>query len=50
MNSQDSFMQDAFSMATSAIALGEVPVGAVIVKDNKILARSHNLCVSSYFL
>ncbi|MCE2992168.1 MAG: tRNA adenosine(34) deaminase TadA [Candidatus Jidaibacter sp.] len=41
-------MQDAFSMATSAIALGEVPVGAVIVKDNKILARSHNLCVSSY--
>jgi tRNA(adenine34) deaminase len=47
MNSQDSFMQDAFSMATSAIALGEVPVGAVIVKDNKILAKSHNLCVLS---
>ncbi|MDF3047608.1 MAG: tadA [Candidatus Midichloriaceae bacterium] len=47
MNSQDNFMKEAFNMAISASILGEVPVGAVIVKGNKVLASSHNLCISS---
>lgn len=36
------FMQNAISLAKSAIACGEVPVGAVIVKDGKVIASSHN--------
>ena len=36
------FMREAFAEAKKAEAKGEVPVGAVIVKDNKIIARGHN--------
>lgn len=38
------FMRAALSLAESAAALGEVPVGAVVVKDNKIIASAHNEC------
>lgn len=37
-----SFMQAAIEEAKAAAAEGEVPVGAVIVKDGMILARNHN--------
>lgn len=37
-----SFMGDALALAHAAIAVGEVPVGAVIVKDGKIIGRGHN--------
>ncbi|AND83294.1 tRNA-specific adenosine deaminase [Clostridium tyrobutyricum] len=37
------FMQEAIKEANRALELNEVPVGVVIVKDNKILARAHNL-------
>lgn len=37
------FMQQALLEATQAQAQGEVPVGAVVVANNKIIARSHNL-------
>lgn len=37
-----SFMKDAYKMAKTAFEKGEVPVGAVIVKDNKIIAKAHN--------
>ena len=36
-------MGEALKEAERALRLGEVPVGAVIVKDNKIIARAHNL-------
>lgn len=36
------FMQEALSEAHLAFSQGEVPVGAVIVKDGKIIARAHN--------
>ena len=36
-------MKTALSEAALAAAEGEVPVGAVIVKDGEILARAHNL-------
>lgn len=39
----DKFMQAALNEAKKAYIKGEVPVGAVITKDNKIIARAHNL-------
>ena len=44
MNSVDQkFMAEALTEARKAALLNEVPVGAVIVKNNKIIARGHNL-------
>lgn len=37
------FMKKALQEAEIAFEKGEVPVGAVIVVDNKIIARTHNL-------
>ncbi|MFS4482392.1 nucleoside deaminase [Hyunsoonleella sp. 2307UL5-6] len=37
------FMKKAFQEAEMAFEKGEIPVGAVIVIDNKIIARGHNL-------
>ena len=37
------FMQEALKEARKAFELDEVPVGAVIVCENKIIARAHNL-------
>ncbi|HZJ57999.1 MAG TPA: tRNA adenosine(34) deaminase TadA [Clostridia bacterium] len=37
------FMREALKEAQKAYDLGEVPVGAVIVRNNKIIARGHNL-------
>ncbi len=38
-----SFMQEALNEAKKAYDLGEVPIGAVIVHDDKIIAKAHNL-------
>ena len=35
-------MQAAFEEAKKAAAMGEVPIGAVIVRDGEIIARGHN--------
>lgn len=37
------FMKKALQEAEIAFEKGEVPVGAIIVIDNRIIARSHNL-------
>lgn len=37
------FMKKALQEAETALDKGEVPVGAVVVIDNQIIARSHNL-------
>jgi tRNA(adenine34) deaminase len=37
------FMQKAFQEAEDAFDKGEIPVGAVVVINNRIIARSHNL-------
>lgn len=37
------FMQEAMVEARIALDMGEIPIGAVIVKDNQIIARGHNL-------
>jgi tRNA(adenine34) deaminase len=36
------FMRQAFIEAEKAFALGEIPVGAVVVANNQIIARAHN--------
>jgi tRNA(adenine34) deaminase len=36
------FMQQALAEAYKAAELGEVPVGAVVVCENRIIARAHN--------
>jgi len=44
MNKDDiHFMQEALKEARKAFQLDEVPVGAVVVCDGKIIARAHNL-------
>jgi tRNA(adenine34) deaminase len=42
METDIQFMQEALGEARSAAAAGEVPVGAVLVHDGKILTRSGN--------
>ena len=39
----EKFMKEAIKEAKKAYEKDEVPVGAVIVKDGKIIARAHNL-------
>lgn len=39
----EKFMSLAIKEAEKSAALDEVPVGAIIVKDNKVIARGHNL-------
>jgi len=36
------FMKQAFAEAQKAYDSGEVPVGAVVVSQNQIIARAHN--------
>lgn len=36
------FMQKALKLAEKAKQAGEIPVGCVIVKDNKVISASHN--------
>lgn len=40
--SDDYFMNEALKEARKAFDADEVPVGAVIVADNKVIARAHN--------
>lgn len=41
--SDEHFMKEALKEAQKAYDLDEVPIGAVIVHDNRIIARAHNL-------
>lgn len=42
MESDEYFMRQALEEANCAFSKGEVPVGAVLVLDNKVIARAHN--------
>ncbi len=39
----EEYMAEALQLAVEAAEKGEVPVGAIVVKDGRILARAHNL-------
>jgi len=41
--SDEYFMKEALKQANLAFEIDEVPVGAVIVCDNQVIARAHNL-------
>jgi tRNA(adenine34) deaminase len=41
--SDEYFMKKAFAEAVQAFDEGEIPVGAVVVANNKIIARAYNL-------
>lgn len=41
--SDESFMREAIKEAQKALQQDEVPIGAVIVAQNRIIARAHNL-------
>lgn len=43
MDNKEKFMRQALKEAKKAYDKLEVPVGAVIVKDDKIIARAHNI-------
>lgn len=43
MEIKEKFMEEALKEAFKAYKKEEVPVGAIIVKDGKIIARAHNL-------
>ena len=42
-SADERFMREALSEARTAYDLGEVPVGAVIVREGEVIARGHNL-------
>ena len=47
MNDAEAFMREALALAAQAAAAGEVPVGAVVVKDGEIIGRGYNRPISS---
>jgi tRNA(adenine34) deaminase len=44
LHSDDYFMGEALRQAAKAYAAGEVPVGAVIVREGRIIARAMRKC------
>lgn len=42
MPDHEKFMKDALRQAKKAARLGEVPIGCVIVRDDKVIARGYN--------
>jgi tRNA(adenine34) deaminase len=42
----ETFMHEALSLAREAAAAGEVPVGAVVVKDGAVVGRGYNRPIS----
>ena len=41
-NSDEYYMREALREARAAAAEGEVPIGAVVVADDRVIARAHN--------
>lgn len=42
LHSDEAFMKEALKQAQYAFEEGEVPVGAIVVSDNKIISRAYN--------
>ena len=40
--SEEKYMKEAIKQAQKAYAIDEVPIGCVIVKENKIIAKAYN--------
>ena len=48
MNTDIKWMEKALELARKAEAAGEVPVGAVLIKDNELIAEGWNQPISSH--
>ena len=48
MTQDEQFMHEALSLAQQAAELGEVPVGAIVVKDGVIVGRGSNAPIGSH--
>ncbi len=48
MTQDEQFMREALSLAQQAADLGEVPVGAIVVKDGVIVGRGSNAPIGSH--
>ena len=48
MTNNISAMQEALALARQAAAIGEVPVGAVVVREGAIVGRGHNQPISGH--
>ena len=46
MGADEGFMREALALAEQAAAAGEVPVGAVVVRDGRIIGRGFNRPIS----
>lgn len=44
----ENFMRAALEQAQAAAQIGEIPVGAIVVKDGRIIATAHNACVRDH--
>ena len=47
MADDETFMREALALAAQAAAAGEVPVGAVVVKEGRVIGRGYNRPISS---
>ena len=45
INTDEFYMKKALLEAKIAVKEDEVPVGAIIVKNDKIIAKAHNMCI-----
>lgn len=45
--SDEAFMREALELAAEAARAGEVPVGAVVVKDGRVIGRGYNCPICS---
>jgi tRNA(adenine34) deaminase len=48
LHDDETFMRRALVLAEAAAAAGEVPVGAVLVRDGAVLAEAHNATIASH--
>ena len=47
MNSDNYFMEEALKEAQKSLAEGGIPIGAVLVKDDKVISRGHNRLIQN---
>jgi tRNA(adenine34) deaminase len=47
-NEDETFMREALALAAQAAAAGEVPVGAVVVHDGRVIGRGFNAPISTH--
>ena len=47
MDNQQLYMSQALELAQEASSIGEVPVGALVVKDNRVIGRGYNQSIKN---